>query len=105
MIFFFDFFYYNMKRNEVLTNFKDITRYIIYLQFEEQIHEINKIIEYLEYLVKYKYQRVNVYHKFALINDIKKFKKDLIRLHLQKLKDNPSLAVNSKPLYKLLSVK
>ena len=96
------FFYYNMKTNEVLTNFKDISRYIIYLPFEEQIHEINKIIEYL---VKYKYPRINFYHKFALINDIKKFKEDLIRLHLQELKDNPSLAISSKPLYKLLSVK
>ena len=91
-----------MKTNEVLTNFKDISRYIIYLPFEEQMHEINKIIEYL---VKYKYQRLNVYHKFTLINDIKDFKKDLIRYHLQKLRDNPSLAVNSMPLYKILSVK
>ena len=91
-----------MKKNKILTNFKDITRYIIYLPIEEQIHKINKIIEYL---VKYKYQRINVYHKFALINDIKKFKKDLIRLHVQELKDNPSLAFSSKPLYKLLSVK
>ena len=91
-----------MKTNEVLTNFKDISRYIIYLPFEEQMHEINKIIEYL---VKYKYPRINFYHKFAFINDIKMFKKDLIRLHLHELKDNPSLAVSSKPLYKLLSVK
>ena len=59
-----------MKSNEVLTNFKDISRYILYLPFEEQMHEINKIIEYL---VKYKYQRLNVYHKFTLINDIKDF--------------------------------
>ena len=91
-----------MKTNEVLTNFKDISRYIIYLPFEEQMHEINKIIEYL---VKYRYLRINFYHKFAFINDIKKFKEDLIRLHLHELKDNPSLAVSSKPLYKLLSVK
>ena len=91
-----------MKTNEVLTNFKDISRYIIYLPFEEQMHEINKIIEYL---VKYRYPRINFYHKFAFINDIKKFKEDLIRLHLHELKDNPSLAVSSKPLYKSLSVK
>ena len=86
-----------MKTNEVLVNFKDISRYIIYLPFEEQIHEINKIIEYL---VKYKYARINFYHKFALTNDIKKFKEDLLRLHMQELKDN-----SSKSLYKLLSVK
>ena len=91
-----------MKTNEVLTNFKDISRYIIYLPFEEQMHEINKIIEYL---VKYRYLRINFYHKFAFINDIKKFKENLIRLHLHELKENPSLAVSSKPLYKLLSVK
>ena len=66
------------------------------------MYEINKIIEYL---VKYKYQRLNVYHKFTLINNIKKFKEDLIRYHLQELKDNPYLAVNNKPLYKLLGVK
>ena len=56
-------------------------------------------------LIKYKYQRLNVYHKFTLINDIKKFKEDLIRYHLEELKDNPSLVFNSKPLYKLLSIK
>ena len=59
-----------MKSNEVLTNFKDISRYIIYLPFEEQMYEINKIIDYF---VKYKYQRLNVYHKFTLINEIKDF--------------------------------
>ena len=91
-----------MEINEVLTNFKDITRYIMYLPFEEQIRQINKTIEYL---VKYKYPRINVCHKFSLINDIKKLKEDLIRLHLQELKDNPSLAVNSKPLCKILNVK
>ena len=91
-----------MKTHEVLTNLKDITRYIIYLPFEEQIHEINKIIKYL---VKYKYPRINACHKFALINDIKIFKEDLIRLHLEELKDNTSLVVSSKTLYKLLSAK
>ena len=91
-----------MKTNKVLLNFKDISRYIIYLSFEEQIHEINNIIKYL---VKYKYPRINFYHKFWLINDMEKFKEYLIRLHLQELKNNPSLAVSSKPLYKLLSVK
>ena len=91
-----------MKTNEVLTNFKDNSRYIVYLPFEELMYEINKIIEYL---VKYKYQRLNIYHKFTLFNEIKYFTKDLIRFNLQELKDNPSLAVNSKPLYKILSEK
>lgn len=60
--------------------------------------EINKIIEYL---IKFKYQRLNVNHKFALISDIRKFKEDLIRLHLQELINDPKLAINSKPLCKL----
>ena len=34
-----------MKSNEVLINFKDISRYIIYLPFEEKMQEIDKIIE------------------------------------------------------------
>ena len=91
-----------MKSNEVLTNFKDIAKYILYLPFEEQMYEINRIINYL---INYKYQRLNVHHKFTFINDIKDFRKDLIKYHLQKIRDNPIIANNSKPLYKILSVK
>ena len=95
------YFYDNMKTNKVLTNFKDISKYIIFLPFEEQMYEINKIIKYL---VNFKYPRLSINHKFTLISDIKKFKEDLIRFHLQELKDNPKLAINNKSLHKLLNV-
>ena len=69
-----------MKTNEVLTSFKNLSEYIVMLSFEEQIYEINNVIKYHE---NYHNPRINIKQKFRLINDIKKFKKDLIRLYLE----------------------
>ena len=69
-----------MKTNEVLTSFKNLSEYIVMLPFEEQIYEINNVIKYHE---NYHNPGINIKQKFRLINDIKKFKKDLIRLYLE----------------------
>ena len=90
-----------MKTDETLTNFKNLSEYIVMLPFEEKMYEINNVIKYHE---NYHHRRMNVKQKFRLISDTKKFKKDLRRLHLEELKDNPNLAMNSKPLLELLSV-
>lgn len=89
-----------MKTNEVLNNFRNVCEYILLLPFEEQMYEVNKIIKHHS---KYNNPRKDEKRQNSTIRDLKDFKKDLIRFHLQELVDNPKLANNSKPLHELLS--
>ena len=82
------------------TSFKNSSEYIVMLPFEEQMYEINNVIKYHE---NFHNPRISIKQKFRLINDIKKFKKDLIRLHLEEVLNNPNLGDNCKPLHELLS--
>ena len=88
-----------MKNNNTLNNFNNVMEYILLLPIEEQIHELNTINKYHE---NKQNPFVNVKQKYAIIKQIKDFKKDLIIYYLQELRDNPNLAKNSTLLFKLV---
>ena len=73
-----------MKNNDALNNSNNVMEYILLLPIDEQIYELDKIIKYHE---NYHHPHANVKQKYAIINQIKDFKKDLIIYHLQELRD------------------
>lgn len=73
-----------MKNNNALNNFNNVMEYILLLPIDEQIYELDKIMKYHE---NYHHPHANVRQKYAIINQIKDLKKDLIIYHLQELRD------------------
>ena len=88
-----------MKSNDVLNNFKNVKKYILLLPIQEQLDEINEMINYH---TNFKHPLIEVKNKYAIISQLKDFKKSLIKYHLQELCSDPLKHKETLPLYKLL---
>lgn len=88
-----------MRTNETLSNFRNVREYILLLPIQEQVEELNKVIKYH---TNYHQPRVESNSKYSIINQFKDFKESLIRYHLQKVVENPSLRKCTPPLHELL---